>query len=350
MISLLYLSSYVFPLDPDSGVNKGLHINASIGGGNSSKFMIDTGSTGIVVARQYLGKDIIETGKQFRFEYSSSHNTYEGFWVLASVTFSPPTLSSSVDSVLKQSKSVATTIPMMIRRVDKMSKPGPEDQGSAPVSITDPSQISVRMLGIGFNRSRPCELDIGGFPIPPDINPFLLLKEMCLEHRAMTPGYILTPNSITLGITNENSQGFEISQLVPQSPSNKDSDWLAPKISVDVPTASIQFDAWLLVDTGLHYAIVQAPSGIEPPLQPSSTNVADGQEIRLTFPGQSRPTYDFIVGTPYVAPDWVSWRHDLHNGVPFINTSRHALSQCDYLYDAKTGRLGFRARASVDSM
>jgi hypothetical protein len=103
----------------------------------------------------------------------------------------------------------------------------------------------------------------------------------------------------------------------------------------------------LLLDTGLDYAIIQVPTGIEPRLTaPDSagmrSTVAEGQSVSITLPGSSgRPLYQFSVGGAD-APKSVQWGHLLSDGRPFMNISRYALTQNDYLYDATSGHVGFR--------
>ncbi|KDQ15792.1 hypothetical protein BOTBODRAFT_31273 [Botryobasidium botryosum FD-172 SS1] len=318
-------SSYEFHLGDLS--RGGLHIYASIGGGDLKRFRVDTGSEGILVASQFVGQDCEITEEKFCLEYTSSKNFYSGRWVIVPVALAASRSPGAI---------VATTDRMKVRMVEKWRPHG-------GVPITDPSKIKVIMLGVGFDRDTssgakdPCD-----YPIPTDINPFLRLTEMVSG--TMTPGYILTPQSITLGITTQNSARFDFVKLDPLG-----SGWAAPSVYIAVPTANIMITrASLLIDTGLSYSIVQAPSGVAPPLVrvngpdgKSRMQVADGQEFVLTIAGLSKPMYTFKTGSQN-APAYVSWRHHLHNGVAFINTSMHALSEFDYMYDYKAGRLGFR--------
>ena len=143
----------------------------------------------------------------------------------------------------------ASTRPMWFRLALKRWQV--DDEGQVIKVVDYPHE---RMMGVGFDRAEKIDT-----PSPGPINPFLLLKEMCAG--VMTPGYILTTTSIQIGITKENTESFDIIQLVRHDP---DSDWRAPKVKVQVPSADISFDATLLVDTGLGYAITQAPYGLDP--------------------------------------------------------------------------------------
>jgi hypothetical protein len=290
---------YEFPVGP-SGLEDGFHIFGSIGGGEPIDFLVDTGSTGLLVSRDYLaqaGSQVILTGERFTLTYSSSGYTYKGYWAIAPVSFRAFT---------SPNVSVVTTVPMMIQ-------------------VADEGPGGVRMLGVGFDPHNKVKPDS-------DINPFLMLPQMLSGE--MTRGFIITISSIILGITPQNSAGFEFTQLS-RNGDGVPSDWAAPLVTVLVPgvTPEINFQASLLMDTGLDYSIVQAPKDAVMP-----EKLANGQEVRIELGG--KVFYQFAVGDA-VAPKYVSWGHL----VPaFINTGRFAMSEIDYLYDAGAGRLGFRPR------
>lgn len=225
--------------------------------------------------------------------------------------------------------------------------------------IDDPG---TRMMGIGFGRDTSSGTDPDGNRIFDDINPFLVIGEMKIGN--MVPGYILTPTCIILGIAPQNSQGFHTIQLVRQAPRATSRyppskpQWAAPNVHLAVPTANIPpMLAELLVDTGLNYSIVQAPLGTAPPQSGAldqwgncRVQVANKQKVVITLPEIQRPIYSFSVGDAGVSPEWVSWRHNLHAGMPFVNTSMHALSSFDYLFNEQSGHLGFRFRTTESAM
>ncbi|MBB6099093.1 hypothetical protein HNR42_002529 [Deinobacterium chartae] len=323
--------SYELPLSERSSVSRGLHLDASVAGGQKIGVMIDTGSTGIVIARRYIGQNYTSLNETFsNFTYSSSGNSYSGEWVRASVRLSSP-----------QNGTTAETVPMKIRVVDKFCNAQNE-------CVTDPDKIHVSMMGVGFDR-----IDPHGTVVDPSLNPFLNLQEMAAG--TMAKGYILTPRTITLGVTAANSQNFEFVKLKPlAATATQPADWQAPTACIAVPTANIAPQCGpLLIDTGLNYSIVQVPEGINPPLvqDPSVATrqrVAQGQRIVITVPELNKTLYQFTVGDASSgAPDWVVWGHNTtaHAGQSFMNTSMHTLSQLDYLYDADSGRLGFRFHA-----
>jgi hypothetical protein len=210
---------------------------------------------------------------------------------------------------------------------------------------TDPKKVITAMLGVGFDRdTSPGQRDTCGHVIPADINPFLLLEAMRLPplRPALRPGFVInwSARTLVLGLGFADGWGYSSVQLKRQ----KDG-WAAPTVAVALPDAGIILqDAILLVDSGVGNTIVQAPKGIEPPLEDSRNldPVDAGQRVQVTLSGLSKPIYAFRVGDRTTgAPTRMLWGHNLHDGRPFINTGRHAFSQFDYLFDADKGRLGF---------
>jgi hypothetical protein len=65
----------------------------------------------------------------------------------------------------------------------------------------------------------------------------------------------------------------------------------------------------------------------------------------LAPPAEPILNYGFMTGTvgQPMAPSYVEWR--IGNG---INTGRNVLAGADYLYDAASGRIGFRILSAED--
>ncbi len=315
-------------LAPKSSLSEGLHLPVSIAGGAQTNVMLDTGSTGLVIAQRYLGSDYTSTGETFSdFTYSSSGNSYSGEWVTTTVRF----LSADSDTNIESA-------PFKVRMVTEQCKTG-------EACTRDQDDITVSMMGIGFDRQDP-----HGTTVDPTLNPFLNIPGTA-KGSAVAPGYVLTPTQVTLGITDADTSGFEFIQLDPL-PADQGADWQMPTACVSVPTAGVAPQCGgLLVDTGLMYSIVQVPDGFDPPQQQGNgadatrSVLQSGQQVVITSPDLDRTIYSFTVGDPATgAPDDVAWGHHMasHGNKPFMNTSLHTLSQLDYAYDAGAGRLGFR--------
>ncbi|KZO98994.1 hypothetical protein CALVIDRAFT_396408 [Calocera viscosa TUFC12733] len=323
-------TSYVFPFTSDTSLANGYSIKGSIGGGPTTEFLIDTGSAGIVISPRVLGSNYTSLGESFCFAYSSSNNTYQGEWVLAPVALSSGSVS-------------ANTVPIPIRVATQFCA------GATGRCTTDPSEITVTMMGVGYDRGNMSwgGVDSCGNAVPLGVNPFLQLEAMQRGGSAV-PGYIISPSNgtITLGITSANSAGFELVPLAPLGNSSTlgYSDWVAPKVQIAAPgQAWGAFNASLLVDTGIAYSIVQAPVGdtLPGPTSKGATTVSNGTAFNLTLPALGgQALYAFTTGQAG-APAYVSWRHFVPANGPFINTGRWALSGFDYLFNAGTGQLGF---------
>lgn len=340
--------SHTLKLGSDSSVSNGPQLKVAVAGGTALHFTVDTGSIGLVLAYQYFGvsgKDYEPTTETFHLKYVPSGNEYTGIYVKTRVQlyvrsddpFSP----------------FLETAPMLVRMVQKFRSGAGGDWTT---------KFSCAMLGVGFDRARE---EVAKGEIPTGLNPFLHLEEMVQQ--TMTRGFIIdlqTP-CITLGLTPDNTKGFKFLQLQPlPAPDYKIDDptaklWATPTVWMSVPSANIgPMQASLLIDTGLSSAIVQAPLGVAPPqsavqhidnLNPSAVaarvQVANGQRFVISAHGSDNPIYAFEVGKRD-APTYVTWGSHTNNGMPFINASRHALSQFDYLYDDDNGRMGFYFKES----
>ncbi|WP_188942997.1 hypothetical protein [Nakamurella endophytica] len=318
-------SPHVLPLASD-WLADGIHLSVRAAGGAPVTMLVDTGSNGVVISRQYLGDDWspLQPRQTFSgFTYSSSGMHYSGEWVRTTLQFSSTTDAAG---------GPATTSPILVRAVDRVC----DAHGSCSPSAR------VAMLGVGFDRGsdNPDSTYSG-----PAINPFLHLADM--DAGQLTPGYVLGSGTVTLGIGQDTADGFRTVGLQ-RTGGSQSADWAAPSACLAVRGLPAQCGS-LLLDTGLPYAIVQVPAGVDPPTTASRTggrpSVAAGQQIQVGLPALGgAPIYSFTVGGPD-APRSVQWGHNLaENGdSSFFNISRWALSQVDYLYDAGSGALGFRA-------
>lgn len=300
---------------PSDALAKGLTVSTVIGGGTPVNMEVDTGSNGVLVSRTWVGPDVTPLNPARTFSgwgYSSSGKTYSGEWMTATLQLGAP---DSEDHPVQ-------TVPTLIRVVD-------ED--------------GVAMMGVGFGRSATGpDADLDG----PALNPFLNLTTM--SSGAMPQAYVIGLTEIVLGPTADDLQGF---QTVPLTRTAAGNDWSTAPGCVAIPTGGVPAQCGtLLLDTGLGYAIIQVPDGVEPPTTPAATtgdrpSVANGQQVQITMAGLAQPVYDFTVGGSG-APTSVQWGHLLEDGAPFMNISRYALTQQDYLYDASTGQVGFRSVAA----
>jgi hypothetical protein len=298
--------TYYLPFTSSSSLADGLHVLASLGGGVSHRFLVDTESVGILVPRQTLGPDHqdFDPSQDIEFQYVSSGNIYWGQWVKVPVALGVPA-----------------------------AWDGTGDYPVAHVevfAVDQPAEFDGGVLGIGFA--------IGGLADGgPTRNPLLHLSYQgaCLSH-----GYIVSSQGIDAGLTSLNTDGFAFVAL------NRDAtgaDWLQPVGSLGLADG-FSVDLPVLVDTGIKEMLVFLNVADRPPVLANYSAFPDGIAVSVAVPPADQVPepalqYAFITGdtSQPMAPSWVEWRDG--NG---INTGRNVLAGADYLYDAVGGRIGFR--------
>jgi hypothetical protein len=313
----------VLPLTTD-WLTAGIRLSVTLGGGDPIEMVVDTGSNGVVVSRRALGPraQSLQPRSYFKdFTYSSSGNHYSGEWMTVPLTLAPVGGGPG-----------ATTVPMLVRAVDTeclAGKPCTQD----PV---------VAMLGVGFDRwqdgTQPVDPHAG-----PSLNPFLQVQSMV--NGGLTSGYTIGGGTIGLGVDPADAGSY---QTVSLKATTNPVDWQAPTACLSVSGSVQNLCGSLLVDTGLSYAIVEAPQTQQPQLVAGGADkrpvLAPGQSVTVTL--GSTTFYQFTVGQSG-APESVQWGNDLstHLGQPFMNVSRYALSNSTYRYDATNGTVGFRSNS-----
>lgn len=283
------------------------HTQISLGDGKPGGITVDTGSTGIVISRDRLPSDLkpMKNPPPYEPKYTSSGNSYTGYWYSVTVSFSD----SDGDTA------IAEELPVF----------GVEESG-------------VAMMGIGLSRP----------PITDNQpNPFANITKITVDGKDQSEihqGYVFTSKGITLGLTDDVIDGFgktydikDFKATVTLTPATDNKD--AKSQSVDAP---------LLVDSGINYMIINpgikkdsdAPAGYE---DAKTGQFAPGTTIALNTSGMS---YSFKTGTdasnPDEAPAYVRWGSS-PTGHLIINTGRHAFLGLDLLVDAENEQYGLKA-------
>lgn len=182
----------------------------------------------------------------------------------------------------------------------------------------------------------------------PDKNPFLNI--ISIDHTPVEahfrPGYIITKEGISIGLTEENMKDMRFVQLpmINSTIPRNLFDWGAVPacISIDGEDCVI---GTVLLDTGLNQSYITVPVDTSFTVVPNSTYLADGEEVNVGF-GVEVPIArdDFVVGKEIekgVTPTYVSvTRNDAR--VPYVNTGRHVYRKWEVAFDAVAGRVGFR--------
>jgi hypothetical protein len=98
----------------------------------------------------------------------------------------------------------------------------------------------------------------------------------------------------------------------------------------------------VLVDTGLASAILGLPKPERP--KSISSSIPAHERIDITIGGPQRSpilAYGFAVGDRGpTTPTSIRWAG---GHAPFVNTGRRLISAYDYLFDAGSGKVGFKA-------
>ena len=306
----------------------GWHIKVAVGGGPPHDVQIDTGSVGIVVPRGVIGANARATNQSGQITYSSSGRILRGAYYLAQVDLIAPG---------SRGTALARTIPMRVLAIDRIDCT-PTARNCRPETIGPSSREG--MLGIGFGRGG-SQTDTGTLSDAPT-NAFLSLAMP--PNGVLHPGYIIAADRVTLGLTDAATAGFSFVPL--QRIPERRGDWATPPGCFALPQFSAgSICGTMLVDTGIAYAILEAPPAQRP--QPVSDVLAAGTDLVVTSPNPQVPVlrYAFRTGdTAAGAAPQARWA--AYSGRPFINTGRGLLMSNDYLFDAECGRIGFRPRAA----
>lgn len=281
-------------------------------GGEPIRAVIDSGSTGIVVAARYIpGFDQLSVVGEGKLTYSSSGRVMIGQWVTTPVAL----VGQEGGSV--QTEPMPVLAVTQVRCLDNARDCTPHD---------DPTGIA--MVGVGFAREGDMQSQS-----TPDHNPLLRVTGGEGPRRK---GYILTPEGVHIGLTRANTRGdFRFIKLErqPDRP-----DWAGTPACITLNGQQPPACGSMLLDTGVGVSYMTVPAsqaggGSSGPLQ-------DGTQVAISAGGE--PLYSFTVGdgaptTPAMVHLWVS-----DSRTPFVNTSFHLLNGFDMLYDAEGGWVGFR--------
>lgn len=276
------------------------HISIQLGDNAPMEVLLDTGSTGIVIGHEHLPPSAVKMVPQpdYKAGYTSSGKSYDGYWY-------------SVDVTIPGTDGSAATVGLPV--FSATNHPG------------------VAMCGVGVNGDKPATF-----------NPFLTIDRITLggtSSTAITQGYVLSKDGISLGLTPDITRGFETT--VPMD-DFKATVHLIPPGKAE---SRYHFTARALVDSGIGYMILnpslrtlgEAPPGFS---TSKSGRFLDGTSV--TFDGGI--SYDFVVGDPEgnppMAADYVRWGTSKHGCI--INTGRNVLMAYEMLVDPGANHFGFR--------
>lgn len=299
---------------PDWNHLEALRVKASINGGPTGLFDVDTGSIGMIVGASMV-PNIDPKAPEGSITYSSSGVSLHGKWTKATVTFTDA-----------QGGDAVAILPVLAVTSRTCTGSGVNSARCTPSDDPHPY-----MLGVGFGRKE------GGNP---DRNAFLNLREMIAG--TMHRGYVIDAKGITLGLTDKVvGTGFVWQKLEPNDVSKEANetsatikDWKTAPGSFAVKGEQAG-KGTVLMDTGLTNMMIADSHG------PEKGEIAESTPITIELlNGQIR--YTFVNGgldNPQ-APRKVNWVHPTHG--TFVNTGLRAFAAYDYLYDADGGWLALR--------
>lgn len=284
------------------------------------RFGMDTGSTGIVVAEDHFepGPNDIAQGPG-RLTYNSSGRVLVGERWLTEV------------EIRRDARTPVATARVQVLRVSRI-----ECLERARDCRPEQRPRGVAFMGIGFDRE-------GAQGTEPGVprNPFVSLVALASGAPPATvrPGYIVTREGVSLGMTEARTRHMAFVKLAPHPAARPGvPDWQAVPMTVAVD--GVEASGTVLVDTGIDYMFLSPPQGT--PLE-RGRRAPEGTRIAVFVPDRRTPQpafYGFTVGRHDNAmhPERVEVVHD--RGA-FVNTGRMFLEGFDYLYDAAGGHAGF---------
>ncbi|MCK0209095.1 hypothetical protein MWN33_13750 [Starkeya koreensis] len=286
-------------------------------GGHPLRAVIDSGSTGIVVAAEFVpGFEQYPSQGPARLTYSSSGRVMVGQWTVMPVTLTG-----------REGASV-TTDPMPVLVVTEVQC---LDYARMCEPTTSPRNIA--MVGVGFAREGDSQSQS-----TPDKNPLL---HVARGEGPRRQGYILTREGVHVGLTAANTRGpFRYLKLERNADGT---DWKPTPACIALNGMTPPACGSVLVDTGVSVMYMTVPpvqaagaQGTLPPGTPVAVSVGAGEA--------AFPLYSFAVGdgSP-VTPSAVHLRV-AQDRPAFVNTSYHLLNGFDVLYDGEGGYVGFRPR------
>jgi hypothetical protein len=214
--------------------------------------------------------------------------------------------------------------------------------------VDDPADFAAGhggMMGIGYNNANSATLLTH--------NPLLnvALDDGTAEGRRLSPGYIITPDYLEVGLTEQNQTGFGYAELQPSKLAP--GTWEGPDAAVTLSSGPlfptpVTLQLPLLMDTGVQLMMLFAdPAQLPAAWSSASTDqpkeVPGDVEISVAMPATGTPLVSYAFGNgrnPLEEPAGVKY---MGNGSG-VNTGLHVLHTYDYLFDGASLRMGFRPR------
>lgn len=323
---------------------------------------MDTGSTGLLVSASDMADYDPETASKYPTGwqyYSSSNKLSSGNWIPKKISFLEANMTATVP-VLAVTASVVCP---WYKASDGSSCPtSPNGTSAQPTSMP----THIRYMGVGFGREynhqpqgTPDKVSL----INIDSIDGKTLKEGCVADGSgcLNEGYIISDAGVTVGLTAENTKGFQFVKLaLNHSYSDDQRDWTQTAGCISLNSAPCR-DSSLLFDTGIAKAYLTLPPSVpmevvkapgKSHLDRPTLKLTDGQNVTVYF-GPEEPyadVYQFITGDQEdeLVPGQVTVTKS-DQKQPYINTGRHFYRGFDVLYDPIGGYLGIKRKDTTNT-
>jgi hypothetical protein len=322
--------------DAGGNLQRPPNLGLSFGGGRQHRAVMDTGSTGIVVAATSIPNiDQLPNRGPGTLTYTSSGRIMRGDWVVTPVTITGGSGASFTSA----------PIPVLaVRRIDCLD--------NARSCSPNENPRHVAMIGVGFGR-RGVQDGVSG----PEKNPFLNPASKGAGPNAARRGYALTREGVQVGLGAANPGDAYVT--VPLRWDDERKDWSGAPACIAINDRAPVCGS-VLPDTGVSGMFMSLPSGQDDGSMPSAgtdRTLPPGTKVTISLApeapaGGAVSSYSFRVGDAAdpLAPSRLILvgRGDRPT---YVNTGVHLLNGFDYLFDADKGVVGYRwtGRASGDA-
>jgi hypothetical protein len=296
-------------------------------GGPQRRAVMDTGSTGIVVAATSIPNvgQLPNRGPGI-LTYTSSGRIMRGDWVVTPVT------------IIGGNGASLTTAPipvLAVRRVDCLD--------NARNCSPNENPRHVAMIGVGFGR-RGVQDGVSG----PEKNPFLNPANKGAGPNAPRRGYALTREGVQVGLGAADPGSAYVTVRLRWDDERK--DWSGAPACIAINDRAPACGT-VLPDTGVSGMFLSLPASQEDGSMPSAgtdRTLPPGTKVTISLAPETRAggaiaSYSFRVGDAAdpLAPSRLILvgRGDRPT---FVNTGLHLLNGFDYLFDADEGVVGYR--------
>ena len=336
--------------------NNGASVMMTMTGANPTPFVMDTGSTGILVSPDNFKpgpNDVaVGTGSQF---YSSSGLLSTGTFYVTDVainnTATAGTPGPNGTQPIAGAALATARVTVLLVTNQICTIPG---RNCTPSS----SPTGVAYMGVGFDRGSSSITPPAAFN---NTNPFINIVSLASGNPISTlrPGYLITNGGVTLGLSNtadvnNNNPGsnFAFVKLTPNTPNSGQPAPAWQQAPMAISVGGVTGSGAILPDAGINYSYLTPPPNAVlqtiscPPSVGSGNciNPASGAQVQVFLPGQSTTqpaNFSYTLGTTGNPINPNNNVQVIPDGAIFLNTGREFYQAIDYIYDPIGGFVGY---------